>query len=127
MWWSPERQTGRGVTKASDICGDLLFLNGYKALDATGMTPEHEILARHLAYFGPVPLELLEQVGHETSCEALKRASRIAEISLRDQPSLSVEYGGNELGLRGKDMSYRMTNPDPATRLAIDQILSYPY
>ncbi|EEY22395.1 conserved hypothetical protein [Verticillium alfalfae VaMs.102] len=137
MWWSPEGQKGRGVTKASDIClfglctyvhggGDLLFLNGYEALDATGITPKHEILAGHLAYFGPAPPRLLEQVRHETSCEALKRASRIAEISLRDQPSLSVEYGGNELGPRGKDMSSRMTNPDPAVRLAIDQILAYP-
>ncbi|CRJ88525.1 hypothetical protein BN1708_009278 [Verticillium longisporum] len=100
MWRSPEGQTGMGVTKASDIfsfglvCiyalggGDLLP-NDYEALEAAGITPEHEILARHFAYFGPAPPGLLEQVGDETSCEALRRASTIADMSWRDQPSLS--------------------------------------
>ncbi|CRK16643.1 hypothetical protein BN1708_002900 [Verticillium longisporum] len=138
MWRSPEGQTGRGVTKASDIfsfglvCiytlggGELLLLNDYEALEAAGIMPEHEILTRHFAYFGPAPPGLLDQVGNETLCEALKRASRIAEISLRDQPNLSIEDWGNELGPRGKDMISGMTNPDPAARLTIEQILAHP-
>ncbi|KAG7104713.1 Serine/threonine-protein kinase ppk4 like [Verticillium longisporum] len=73
MWRSPEGQTGRGVTKASDIfsfglvCiytlggGELLLLNDYEALEAAGIMPEHEILTRHFAYFGPAPPGLLDQ------------------------------------------------------------------
>ena len=75
MWRSPEGETGRGVTKVSDIfsyglvvselcliqtsilsysqCiytlggGDLLLLNDYQELAKGGITPEQEILTRH--------------------------------------------------------------------------------
>ena len=80
MWRSPEGQTGRGVTKASDIfsfglvvsercissrihaklyvqCiyalggGEFLLLNDYQELVRSGIRPEQEILIRHFSYF----------------------------------------------------------------------------
>ncbi|KAK9786408.1 putative Kinase-like protein [Seiridium cardinale] len=90
MWRSPEGQTGRGVTKASDVysfglvCiytlggGEFLFLNDYQELEKNGIRPEQEILIRHFAYFGLVPEELLQHVNSEDWYEALKGASEIA-------------------------------------------------
>ncbi|EEY23048.1 conserved hypothetical protein [Verticillium alfalfae VaMs.102] len=77
MWRSPEGQTGRGVTKASDlfsfglVCiyalggGELLLLNDYQELVKSGIKPEQEILIRHFSYFGPVSEGLLKQVNSE--------------------------------------------------------------
>jgi serine/threonine protein kinase len=88
MWRSPEGQTGRGVTKASDIfsfglvvsepcsssrlhtklcvqciyalgVGELLLLNNYQELAKAGISSEQEILIRHFSYFGPVSDGLL--------------------------------------------------------------------
>jgi serine/threonine protein kinase len=101
MWRSPEGQTGRGVTKASDIfsfglvvselgvhsrmytkpcvqCiydfggGEFLLLNDYQELVKSGISPEQEILVRHFSYFGPVSDGLLKQVNSEDWCRALR-------------------------------------------------------
>jgi hypothetical protein len=152
MWRSPEGQTGRGVTKASDIfsfglvvrklhfrfwihakyCsqsiytlggGELLLLTNYKELVRRGIRPEQEILVRHFSYFGPVSEGLLQKVDDEDWRNALKGASELAEEAIKDQPELRFERWGEELGPEAQDMICGMTNPDPAARITIDQVL----
>jgi hypothetical protein len=88
---NPEGQTGKGITKASDIFSfglvisepclssrihaklcvqciytlrgrEFLLLNDYKELVKSSIRPEQEILIRHFSYFGPVSDRLLKQV-----------------------------------------------------------------
>ncbi|XMA19890.1 hypothetical protein WAI453_012681 [Rhynchosporium graminicola] len=103
MWRSPEGQTARGITKASDVfsfglvciyalgAGNLLVLKDYQALVKNGVTPEQEILHRHLLYFGPLPEGLLQQVKDESWCDALKKLSELAEITVADDPGVRFE------------------------------------
>ncbi|KAI1395214.1 kinase-like domain-containing protein [Hypoxylon fuscum] len=137
MWRSPEGQTGRGVTKASDmfsyglVCiyalggGDFLLLNDYQELAKIGIRPEQEILTRHFSYFGSVPQGLLQQVHSEDWCNALKAASEMADEAVKEQPELRFERWGEELGPEAQNMISGMTNPDPAARTTIDQVLAH--
>ncbi|KAK3943485.1 kinase-like protein [Diplogelasinospora grovesii] len=139
MWRSPEGQTGRGVTKASDVfsfglvCiyalggGEFLLLNDYQKLVKHGIMPEMAIHVRHFSYFGLVPEGLLKQVNDEAWCKALKGASRIAEETVREQPELRFERWGEELGSEALNMISGMTNPDPTARITIDQVLTHPW
>ncbi|KAF9731772.1 hypothetical protein PMIN06_011227 [Paraphaeosphaeria minitans] len=137
MWRSPEGQTGKGVTKASDlfsfglVCiyamggGEFLLLNDYQELARRGIRPEQEILIRHFSYFGPVPEGLLKQVNSEDWCNALRGASEIAEEAVKEQPELRFERWGEELGPEAQNMISGMTNPDPTARTTIDQVLAH--
>ncbi len=154
MWRSPEGQTGRGVTKASDMfsfglvvsepcsssgihaklylqCiyalggGEFLLLNDHQELARRGIRPEQEILVRHFSYFGPVPEGLLKQVNSEDWCNALKGASEIAEEAVKEQPELRFKWWGEELGPEAQNMISGMTNPDPTARTTIDQVLTH--
>ncbi|KAJ8124462.1 hypothetical protein O1611_g9178 [Lasiodiplodia mahajangana] len=98
MWRSPERQTGRGVTKASDmfsfglVCiyalggGDLLILSDYEELVKHDIVPEQEIVTRHFCYFGPLPEGLLKHVNDENWGEAFKESSKVASRALTADP-----------------------------------------
>jgi hypothetical protein len=128
MWRSPEGQTGRGVTKASDVfsfglvvgdlclnsrilanlcvqCiyalrgGEFLLINDYQELVKSGIRPEQEILIRHFSYFGPVSDGLLKQVKNEDWCNALSGASEIDE-AVKEQPELRFERWGRSLAPR---------------------------
>ncbi|KAI2603666.1 kinase-like domain-containing protein [Hypoxylon sp. NC1633] len=137
MWRSPEGQTGRGVTKASDmfsfglVCiytlggGELLLLNDYQELAKSGIRPEQEILIRHFSYFGLVPEGLLKQVNSKDWCDAMKGASEIAEEAVKEQPELRFERWGKELGTEAQNMISGITNPDPAARTTINQVLAH--
>jgi serine/threonine protein kinase len=154
MWRSPEGQTGRGVTKASDIfsfglvvggpylnirihtklclqCiyalggGEFLLINDFQELIKSGIRPEQEILIRHFSYFGPVSDGLLKQVNDENWCNALRGASEIAEEAVKEQPKLRFECWGEELGPETQKMISGMTNPDPTARTTIDQVLAH--
>lgn len=155
MWRSPEGQTGRGVTKASDVfsyglvvskpvqvprihakfcylqCiyalggGELLLLEDYQELVNHDISPEQEILTRHFSYFGSATEGLLKQIDDEDWCVALKGASKTAERATKEQPELRFEQWGKELGPDAQDMISGMTNPDPAARLTIDQVLTH--
>ncbi|CAM6002114.1 unnamed protein product [Sphagnum balticum] len=98
MWRSPEGQTRRGVTKASDMFS-----------------------------FGPVviPEGLLKQVNSEDWSNALKGASEIAEEAVKEQPELRFERWGEELGPEAQNMISGMTNLDPTARTMIDQVLTH--
>ncbi|KAK5634965.1 hypothetical protein RRF57_010677 [Xylaria bambusicola] len=138
MWRSPEGQTGRGVTKASDIysfglvCiytfggGELLLLNNYKELVKLGVTAEQEILLRHFMYFGPAPEGLLKQVDDEGWRNALKEISEIADKIVEEEPEKRFERWGEALGPMGQNMISGMINLDPAARATIDQVLAHP-
>ncbi|KAK3385633.1 kinase-like domain-containing protein [Podospora didyma] len=104
MWRSPEGQTGRGVTKASDIFSfglvlDLLLLSGdeYQQITQRGISPEQEILTRHFSYFGPAAEGLLRQVGSPDWCDALKEASAMAELAAKEQPERRFEHWGPQV------------------------------
>ncbi|KAK3364123.1 kinase-like domain-containing protein [Lasiosphaeria hispida] len=139
MWQSPEGQTGRGMTKASDMflfglmCiyvlggGEFLLLNDYQELVKNGISPEQEILIRHFSYFGPVTEGLLQQVNSEDWCNALKGVSQIAEEAVKEQPELRFEWWGKELGPEAQNMISGMTNMDPMARTTIEQVLAHPW
>ncbi|CZS92512.1 uncharacterized protein RAG0_03124 [Rhynchosporium agropyri] len=123
MWRSPEGQTARGVTKASDV----FFWTG--ALVKNGVTPEQEILHRHLLYFGPLPEGLLQQVKVESWCDALKKLSELAEMTVADDPGVRFEQWGEDiapnLDSEAKSMISRMMNLNPAARTTIDEVLEH--
>ena len=154
MWRSPEGQTGRGMTKASDIfsfglvvsepcfnsrihaelwvqCiyalggGEFLLINNYQELVKNSISPEQEILTRHFCYFGPVSDGLLKRVNDEKWCNALSGASKLAEEAVKEQPELRFEWWGKELGSETQNMISGMTNPDPTARITIDQVLTH--
>ncbi|KAF2501016.1 kinase-like protein [Lophium mytilinum] len=137
MWRSPEGQTGKGVTKASDmfsfglVCiyalggGELLLLNDYEELVKHGISAEQEVLTRHFAYFGPLPEGLLKHVNDEDWCNALKGASELAEKAVEDQPEMRFEHWGRELGPEIQTMISGMTNLDPTARTTMEQVLMH--
>jgi serine/threonine protein kinase len=141
MWRSPEGQTARGVTKASDVfsfglvciyalgAGNLLVLKDYQALVKNGVMPEQEILHRHLLYFGPLPEGLLKQIKDESWCDALKKFSEMAEAIVNDDPGVRFEQWGEDVAPNltsgAKSMISRMTNLDPAARTTIDEVLEH--
>ncbi|KAK5651308.1 hypothetical protein OQA88_12603 [Cercophora sp. LCS_1] len=141
MWRSPEGQTGRGVTKASDVfsfglvCiytfggGDLLILSGdeYQELARRGISPEQEMLTRHFSSFGPATEGLLQQVGSAAWCDALKEASAMAELAAKEEPERRFEHWGKDLGPAMQDIISKMTNPDPTARMTIDQVMMHPW
>ncbi|PSN59785.1 kinase-like protein [Corynespora cassiicola Philippines] len=124
MWRSPEGQTGRGMTKASDIfsfglvCiyalggGELLLIDNYQELVKEGILPEQEILTRHFSYFDQ---------------NALKGVAKLAELSVHDQPEIHFDSWGKELGSNAHDIISGMTKIDPGGRLTIGQALDHPW
>ncbi|KAL2060791.1 hypothetical protein VTL71DRAFT_8843 [Oculimacula yallundae] len=141
MWRSPEGQTARGITKASDVfsfglvciyalgAGDLLVLKDYQELVGHGVMPEQEILHRHLLYFGPLPEGLLRQINDESWCEALQKLAEMAELTVDIDPGVRFKYWGEDIAPNlspgAKSMISRMTNLDPAARPIIDEVLKH--
>ncbi|KAF2819706.1 hypothetical protein CC86DRAFT_398389 [Ophiobolus disseminans] len=137
MWRSPKGQTGRGITKASDIfsfglvciyalgAGEVLLINNYQELLQLGMTAEQEILVRHLSYFGPVNQGLLKQINDGKWATALSSAPQLAELDVADRPELSFEQWGQELGSGAQDLIAGMTRIDPTARATIYQVLAH--
>lgn len=157
MWRSPEGQTARGVTRASDIFSfglvvskalfdiqevyaklclqciygvggtDYLLLDDYKELEEEQITAEQEVLTRHFCYFGPATQGLLKQVGDENWRRALTGASAMANESVKENPQLKSEYRGKVLGPQAQDIISRMKNPDPKVRPTIEQVMEHPW
>ncbi|KAI1509053.1 SPS1, serine threonine protein kinase [Pyrenophora tritici-repentis] len=139
MWRSPEGQTGRGLSKASDIysfglvciytlgAGEVLLINDYQDLVKLGISPEQEILTRHFLYFGPANKGLLNQIASEKWTKALGLASKMAELAVQDQPEMSFEVWGQELGSEAYNMISRMTKPDPTARSTIHEVMAHPW
>lgn len=105
--------------------GDLLILNCHQELLENGLAPEQETLVRHFCYFGPVSNGFLEQTPNEDWRNALKEASRVAELAVSDQPELKFEWWRSSLSLQAQDMLSELTKPDPTARLTIGQVMSH--
>ncbi|PVH92887.1 hypothetical protein DM02DRAFT_662501 [Periconia macrospinosa] len=71
----------------------MLITNDFPELEKLGIAPEHEILTRHIFYFGPLPQGLLETVDNEESRNALEFASKVAEISVASTPEQKLDTG----------------------------------
>lgn len=89
-----------------------------------GIRPEQEILTRHFSYLGPVPEGFLKQVNSGNWRNALNEASEMAD-AVKEQPEPRFEYWGKELGFEAQNMISGMTNPDPAARKTIDDVLTH--
>lgn len=91
----------------------------------------HEILVRHISYFGPLPEGLLQQVDDKVWCSILQAASRIAEEVINDDPNMRFEQWPEELAPNltpgAKSMISKMMNLDPAARATINDVLENPW
>ena len=154
MWRSPEGQTARGVTRASDVysfglvvgqpCLDMeccdanirmqcvyavggadLLLNDCQELLQRGITAEQEIVTRHFCYFGLATQGLLRQVNDKVWYKALESASQFAAEVVKEGPQLKLEYWGKDLGAQAQDIISRMTNPDPPVRPTIEEVMAH--
>ena len=102
-------------------------MNDYQKLVASGITPEQEILTRHLCFFGPVPKAVLKVAGSEAWSAALEGAARIADEMVEDEPGLRFERWSEELGPEALRMISGTTALDPKARLGIDQVMAHPF
>ncbi|ORY16959.1 kinase-like domain-containing protein [Clohesyomyces aquaticus] len=121
-WRSPEGQTGKGVTKASDIFSyglvciyciggrGLLIIDNWQDLVDNGVTPEQEI-----------------QIGDEEWCAPLRESWAVAERAIQENPERRFTHWGKDIGVSGVAMLSGMTNLDPKARSTINQVLASPW
>jgi hypothetical protein len=105
----------------------VLLINNYQDLVKRGISPEQEILTRHFSYFGSANEGLLKHIASEKWSKALKLTSQMAELSVMDQPEMSFEVWGQELGSGAQNMISQVTKPDPTARWRIDQVMAHPW
>jgi hypothetical protein len=105
----------------------LLIINDYQHLVKLGISPEQEILTRHFSYFGSADEGLLNQIASERWTKALKLTSQMAELAVQDQPEMSFDMWGQELGSEAQKMISGMMKPDPTARSTINQVLEHPW
>ncbi|KAH7552754.1 kinasehypothetical proteinlike protein [Bipolaris maydis] len=139
MWRSPEGQTGRGLSKASDLYSfglvclfvlgaeKLLLIDSYEALVKLGISPEQEILTRHFSYFGPANQGLFNHINSEKWTKALRLVSEMTELDVQDQPDLRFEVWGRQLGSGAQEMISGMMKMDPKARSTIHQVMEHPW
>ncbi|KAF2005369.1 kinase-like protein, partial [Amniculicola lignicola CBS 123094] len=143
MWRSPEGQTGRGITKASDVysfglvlltafsClfafggGPFLIINNINDMIAKGISPEQEILTRHFTFFGLPPEALFKQINSEEWTSTLTLWSKIAEEIVRQHPEDKFESWGQDMPPDVYSAISAMTNIDPTARPTMAQVLAH--
>ncbi|KJX95882.1 serine threonine protein kinase [Zymoseptoria brevis] len=136
MWRSPEAQVGCGLTMASDIfsfglvclyamgAGDMLIIDP-KVLEFLGMSPEEEVLSRHVEYFGPASDVLYKRIGNETRRAFLKKTIDASTVPYETDPERRLTHWGQDLGPVALDIIGRMTSMDPPARPTITEILEH--
>ncbi|CAI6291315.1 unnamed protein product [Periconia digitata] len=137
-WRSLETQTGTFISKASDIYSfgllclytlgakDLLVYDDVEELQKKKFTLQQEILARHLALFGPtLPEALMSRIKKEIWHKELNAAATAASKTLEMNPKWSFRYWGGSLGPEAYDLFSRMTNLNPWARPTIEQVLKH--
>lgn len=155
MWRSPEAQVGCGLTMASDIfsfglvvseicrlptrdvvakehqqclyamgAGDMLIIDP-KVLEFLGMSPEEEVLSRHVEYFGPASDVLYKRIGNETGRAFLKKTINASTVPYETDPERRLTHWGQDLGPVALDIIGRMTSMDPPARPTITEILEH--
>lgn len=96
----------------------------FRELREADIEPEIEILSRLIAFFGPVPPELVAHINDERWGNILMELS---EAMAEGGPGTRFEQWEQEsfpnLGPETKRVIARMTNLDPAARATIFQVL----
>ncbi|KAM5442569.1 hypothetical protein MferCBS31731_002448 [Microsporum ferrugineum] len=160
MWRSPEAQTGQGIGKHSDVFSYGLVVNipslsknilklrlidtqclftttgvetlhpDFEQLRKDEVDPELEIMGRLIAFFGPVPDELVTHVQHEEWGRVMSVLSestmdggpvgpgRFAKWAEKEYPNLDSE---------AKRMLLRLMNLGPSKRATMEEILEDPW
>ncbi|KAF1994232.1 kinase-like protein [Amniculicola lignicola CBS 123094] len=137
MWRSPEAQTGRGMTMASDVYSfglvcvfamggsSFLLINNYRELLQFGISPEQEILLRHFSFFGPVSEGLLKRIDSEEWSNNFKTWSKMAEAAITEHPENKFESWGLGMGTEAYSLISGIVQIDPTARSTIDQVLAH--
>ncbi|KAM5431697.1 hypothetical protein McanCB56680_006737 [Microsporum canis] len=141
MWRSPEAQTGQGIGKHSDVfsyglvclfttTGIETLHPDFEQLRKDEVDPELEIMGRLIAFFGPVPDELVTHVQHEEWGRVMTVLSestmdggpvgpgRFAKWAEKEYPNLDSE---------AKRMLLRLMNLGPSKRATMEEILEDPW
>ncbi|KAM5476925.1 hypothetical protein MauCBS54593_000196 [Microsporum audouinii] len=141
MWRSPEAQTGQGIGKPSDVfsyglvclfttTGVETLHPDFEQLRKDEVDPELEIMGRLIAFFGPVPDELVTHVQHEEWGRVMTVLSestmdggpvgpgRFAKWDEKEYPNLDSE---------AKRMLLRLMNLGPSKRATMEEILEDPW
>ncbi|KAM5452387.1 hypothetical protein MaudCBS49596_003204 [Microsporum audouinii] len=160
MWRSPEAQTGQGIGKHSDVFSYGLVVNipsllknilklrlidtqclftttgvetlhpDFEQLRKDEVDPELEIMGRLIAFFGPVPDELVTHVQHVEWGRVMSVLSestmdggpvgpgRFAKWAEKEYPNLDSE---------AKRMLLRLMNLGPSKRATMEEILEDPW
>ncbi|KAM5485051.1 hypothetical protein MaudMau93_005590 [Microsporum audouinii] len=141
MWRSPEAQTGQGIGKPSDVfsyglvclfttTGVETLHPDFEQLRKDEVDPELEIMGRLIAFFGPVPDELVIHVQHEEWGRVMTVLSestmdggpvgpgRFAKWDEKEYPNLDSE---------AKRMLLRLMNLGPSKRATMEEILEDPW
>lgn len=143
FWRSPEGQTGKGLSKASDIYAFALIiiyaLGGqglivppdWREMAKTKSRLLSEILTQHLLYFGPLQQSLLNHIADENWTKIFMAASVVAEEHFKMAPQYRFAHWPDELvpGLDpdARDMVAAMAQLDPAVRAPIGAVLQHPW
>ncbi|EUC42743.1 hypothetical protein COCMIDRAFT_39214 [Bipolaris oryzae ATCC 44560] len=138
MWRSPEGQTGRGLSKASDVYSfglciytlggrEPILINDYPELAKHGVSPQHAVLTRHFSYFGPANQGLLNVINNKKWTKALTILSKETDLVVQDYPDMSFEAWGHVFGSGAQKMISGMTKIDPRARATIGQVMEHPW
>ncbi|CAN9234012.1 hypothetical protein AA0119_g11948 [Alternaria tenuissima] len=139
MWRSPEAQTVRGMSKASDVFSfglvciytlgqeDAILTHKDSEVVKRNMYPEQRVLLRHFEFFGPPNERLLNWIDDENWTKVLEKMNELAEADLEERPVMSFEVWGQLLGSEAQKMISGMTKIDPGARSTIDEVLAHPW
>ncbi|CAN9346609.1 unnamed protein product [Alternaria alternata] len=139
MWRSPEAQTGRGMSKASDVFSfglvciytlgqeDAILINKDSEVVKKSMYPEQRVLLRHFTFFGPPNERLLNRIDDEDWTKVLEKMNGLAEADLEERPFMSFEVWGQLLGSEAQKVISETTKIDPRARSTIDEVLAHPW
>lgn len=96
-----------------------------KIMELADVTPEEEVLARHVEFFGPPSDALYKRIGNKTGLTFLKRIIDEATKSYEENPEYRLTHWGKELGPAALEIIGKMTSLDPTARPTIDEVLKH--
>ncbi|EGD86043.1 serine/threonine protein kinase [Trichophyton rubrum MR1459] len=141
MWRSPEAQTGQGIRKPSDVfsyglvsrfttTGVESLRPDFKQLEIDGVEPELEIMGLLMAFFGPVPSELVTLVQHEEWGRVMTVLSEATMDGGPVGPGRFTTWDEKEypnLDSEAKRTLLRLTDLAPSKRATMEEILEDPW
>ncbi|KAH9216395.1 kinase domain-containing protein [Leptodontidium sp. 2 PMI_412] len=141
MWCRPEQLTGQGIGKPSDvfafglICLFVITTQeklhpNFQELDQQGTPHREALMIILLAYFGPVPQELITHINDEVWAERItKFAESLEGMGLGETERLEnwPQEEQPDLDFETKRFISRMTNLDPAKRATMEEVMADPW